>query len=215
MQAACMAALILALGACNAAAEPVKLRNDRQLPADQHAGRHLLQGVGCPGPYCPGGPAQTGPAQMAGPGGGGAGAGAAAGSPSARAAPTTATPAALNSPAAAGAVSSPGLSPDGKPVPIAHYAEICVQALAAKLPVTESSLSVLATAPDMSATCHGFWLLSSDVRAAASALQFFQQGITNWRDLKAWGFKGWDFVSSPCQGWSGVSCDTLGRVSKL
>ena len=53
------------------------------------------------------------------------------------------------------------------------------------------------------------------VHAAATALQFFQQGIANWRELKSWGFKGWDFTSNPCQGWSGVSCDVAGRVSKL
>ena len=62
---------------------------------------------------------------------------------------------------------------------------------------------------------HGLWVLKDVAHAAASALQFFQQGIANWRELKSWGFKGWDFTSSPCQGWSGVSCDAAGRVSKL
>ena len=101
MHAACLATLLLALGACDAAAELVQLHDDRQLPQGLHAARHLLQG--------PGGPVQTRPEHTGGPRGGGPGAGASAGNPAARSAalpnPVTA--------GAAGAVSTPGLSPDG------------------------------------------------------------------------------------------------------
>lgn len=128
MQAACIASLLLALSACNAAAaDSARLHDDRQLLQTQHAARHLLQGPGCTGPICLSGPAQTGPAQMAGPGGGGAG----AGSPAARAVPST-SPAAAS---AAGAASSPGLSPDGALPLVAHHSETRLHALAAVLPV--------------------------------------------------------------------------------
>lgn len=46
-------------------------------------------------------------------------------------------------------------------------------------------------------------------------LKFLQQGITNFKALQAQGFRGWDFSTSPCQGWMGVTCDASGRVAKL
>ena len=197
MQAAYIASLLLALGACSGAAEPAQLHDDRQLLQTQQAARHLLQGA-----------AQAGPAQIAGPGGGAAGAVAGAGSPAARAVPSASPVAA----AAAGAASSPGLSPDGTPLsPSHHLRAVCMHWLPNSL--TLAVVSVYCTYMEL--LWHRSWVVRDAVRAAASALQFFQQGIANWRDLKSWGFKGWDFTSSPCQGWSGVSCDAAGRVSKL
>lgn len=53
------------------------------------------------------------------------------------------------------------------------------------------------------------------VRRAVIGLKFLQQGITNFKALQAQGFRGWDFSTSPCQGWTGVTCDASGRVAKL
>ncbi|KAK9918583.1 hypothetical protein WJX75_005145 [Coccomyxa subellipsoidea] len=51
-------------------------------------------------------------------------------------------------------------------------------------------------------------LNSTDV----AALKLLAQSFANFKGI---GLKGWDFSRSPCQGWSGVTCNSAGRVVKL
>lgn len=50
---------------------------------------------------------------------------------------------------------------------------------------------------------------------AVAALRLLAQAFGNFKGLQANGFKGWDFTTSPCQKWSGVTCNANGRVTKL
>lgn len=115
MQDACLAGLLLVLGAC-AAAAAAELTGDwqsLQAAADsQHAARHLLQAnAGCPGPNCQAGSAGS---SGGGPGGGGAGAASLGARPGPLMTPTIPTPSVASaSLAAGGATALPGLSPDG------------------------------------------------------------------------------------------------------
>lgn len=45
-----------------------------------------------------------------------------------------------------------------------------------------------------------------------AALKLLAQSFANFKGI---GLKGWDFSTSPCQGWSGVTCNKDGRVIKL
>lgn len=47
---------------------------------------------------------------------------------------------------------------------------------------------------------------------AVAALKLLAQSFANFKGI---GLKGWDFSTSPCQGWSGVTCNSAGRVVKL
>ena len=46
----------------------------------------------------------------------------------------------------------------------------------------------------------------------ADALLELKASLTNADDLTAWGFKGWQDNSNPCQGWTGVTCSNAKRV---
>jgi hypothetical protein len=49
----------------------------------------------------------------------------------------------------------------------------------------------------------------------SDALLTFKDGATNWEDLVSWGLKGWTDNSSPCVGWTGVTCSASKRVVAL
>lgn len=53
---------------------------------------------------------------------------------------------------------------------------------------------------------------------AVAALKLFAQSTGNFQGLlgsSKSGFKGWDFTTSPCQGWTGITCNLEGRITKL
>ncbi|BDA46682.1 probable MDIS1-interacting receptor like kinase 2 at N-terminal half [Coccomyxa sp. Obi] len=110
-----------------------------------------------------------------------------------------------------GLVGPAAAQPAGQPAPAAS-ATTTAQPVA-----TTVSPSVVATqgvGVAAGATVVPVSLNSTDV----AALRLFAQSAGNFQGLLASnrsGFKGWDFTTSPCQGWTGITCNLDGHITKL
>ncbi|CAL8471298.1 g10840 [Coccomyxa elongata] len=117
-------------------------------------------------------------------------------------------PGGLVGPAAAQPTANVG--PSGQPAPAASAAAT-VQPAA----TTVSSSGAATQGVAANATAVPVPLVNS---TDVAALRLFAQSTGNSQGLlgsSKSGFKGWDFTTSPCQGWTGITCNLDGRITKL